>query len=134
MISNVCTFFRKHCGDFSRRAIVRALPAAEEIYNSIPDEGISIQGLASKFHSNIDPSNARLFSRLVEALGRFESKLRVVRVTQMPTPEQIDNILQEAKRPAPPKPRLAPQERQEFSSELLDPIVYGSSQPLLTLD
>jgi hypothetical protein len=101
------------------------LPPVEEIRKAIPAAGIGIQSLVSKFPS-IDESNARLFAILVAVLCYITPELQVFPRpdSEIPSKSQINDIFKEAREPPPPKPTLAPKEKQESVSKWIDsPIV-----------
>ncbi|KAF2028041.1 Rap30/74 interaction domain-containing protein [Setomelanomma holmii] len=78
-----------------------AIPSAKEIYDSLPEKGMNIQTLITKFKGRVDKSNSQLFIRLVKAVSSFDKQTSwLTPLPQMPTEEKINEVMNAAK----PKP------------------------------
>jgi transcription initiation factor TFIIF subunit alpha len=81
------------------------MPSAVEIYQSIPAEGMSIQGLINRFKGRVDKTNTQAFIRLVKAVSSFDKKRSlVIPLSQMPTEDQINLTVKGQKKPAAASP------------------------------
>lgn len=99
---------------------MRDLPSVEEILKAI-GERVNINDLVKKFQKQIDETNVRLFYLILKVLCIINSESIVPR-PQVPSYEEIVEIIKEAKTPSPAKPVSKPGETRTVSSSWIGPV------------
>ncbi|KAF2636198.1 hypothetical protein P280DRAFT_522442 [Massarina eburnea CBS 473.64] len=99
---------------------VNVLPPVKDIITAIPPEGISTEDLAAKWSGKIDATNAALFAKIVQRICNVELKIWVKLRAEVPSEEEIEEMIKEAKKPPPPKEIL--ESNQTIGSKLIGPI------------
>jgi hypothetical protein len=115
---------------------VSALPSVSEIFEDIPEEGIELEKLASKFQKSIDETNVRLFDQILNLHCTVDAGFRVRPrpAAELPSKSRTDAMIREAKFIRMQRPNLEFQQKQEITSEWLGtPIVYVASRRLSSL-
>lgn len=96
------------------------LPSVEQILKAV-GERTNINDLVEKFQKQIDETNVRLFYLILKVLCIIESEFIIPRL-EMPSYEDIIDIIKEAQAPSPVKPIPKTGETQEVSSRWLGPV------------
>ncbi|KAF2655899.1 hypothetical protein K491DRAFT_629402 [Lophiostoma macrostomum CBS 122681] len=79
----------------------KIMPSAGEIYQSIPADGMTIQGLINRFKGHVDKTNTQAFIRLVRAVSSFDkARSLVIPLSQMPSEDHINMTIKGQKKPA----------------------------------
>ncbi|KAF2676520.1 hypothetical protein K458DRAFT_396827 [Lentithecium fluviatile CBS 122367] len=110
---------------------IKDLPTVRQIHDAMPTDGIEIKELAKKFPNHIDHTNVNLFSQIVKAIGTVETKLWIKPLSQLPEQEFFDKIIQEAKRPPPPKPKLQINETIEQMLQDIAKVTFSEPEELV---
>lgn len=111
-------------------------PSVDEIRNAIPEEGLPLGQLVSKFAKRLDDTNASLFYKLLCLSTVFEEKGWVKATEEAPKKDDIEAIEKEAKKPRDPLPKLRLDQERRITSNLHNfvEMFYSSFTHLLNTD
>ena len=71
------------------------MPSALEIHNAMPAGGMNIGTLLAAFKGRVNPSNNKIFIKLVKAISTFDSQRKwITPLPQLPPQATLDAIIQ----------------------------------------
>jgi hypothetical protein len=78
--------------------------------------------LVKKFDDQIDDTNAQLFIELLTEISASMTKAWITPLPQLPSQERVQAVINAAKAPIEPLPRLEKEQEREVFSRLLEDI------------